>query len=185
MDMKKAPLVMAIVLSLAVAVTVQSAARPTGTLKVPQGLSLELTVNGKPALVPTGRAVPLPVGKYEPASLTCGATAPGATGKPDLWTIKCAGGKAGWGKIAEIPIEDGAATTVDAGPPFTVKTIIYKPETPPTGKVVPLTIRIFGKAGELYDLNTLKRGLTQAPQLALQIVDEKGTVLATGTLPYG
>lgn len=182
--MKKISLAVVLALSLLAALTVQSATKPTGTLKVPVGLALELKVNGKPAPVPPGRDVPILPGTYEPASLTCGATGPAFKGKaPELWTIKVAAPN--WGKIKEIPVQEGDTTTVDAGPPFVLKTLVYKSENGATGKVIPFTLRVFGKAGELYDLNTFKKGLSQAPQVALQVVDEKGTVLTTGTLPYG
>ena len=182
--MKRMSFVAAVVLSLLMAFAVQSATKPVGTLKVPAGLSLELKVDGKPAQVPTGRDVPTPPGAYEPASLTCGATGPGLIkGKSDIWTIKVAAPN--WGKIKEIPVTEGETTTVDAGPPFVLKTLVYKSENGSAGKVIPFTLRVFGKAGELYDLNTFKRGLAQAPQVALQVVDEKGTVLTSGTLPYG
>jgi hypothetical protein len=181
--MKRFSLAAVVVLSLLVALTVQSATKPTGTLKVPAGLSLELRTDGKPAAIPTGRDVPIVAGTYVPASLTCGASAPAGKGKPELWTIKCTGPN--WGKLKDIPVEEGATTTIEAGPPFTLKTIVYKTENGPSGKVVPITVRVVGKAGEIYDLNTFKKGLSTAPQLALQILDEKGTVLSSGTLPYG
>jgi hypothetical protein len=187
--MKRWSPVMAVVLSLAVAVTVQSATKPTGILKVPVGLSLELKVDGKPALVPTGRDVPSPVGTYTPASLTCGAMTTTGTGAyarqvPPAWTIKVA--PPNWGKLKEIKIVEGETTTIEAGPPFTLKTLVYAAKTAPTGeKVIPFTVRIYGKAGELYDYNTLMAGSMNAPQIGLQVVDEKGKVLVTGTLPYG
>jgi len=181
--MKRGLLILAVAVSLLAALTVQSATKPTGTLKVPTGLVLELKVAGRPVAVPTGRDLPLPAGTYEPATLTCGGTMPAAKGRAEVWTLKATGPT--WGKLKEILIQEGQTTAIDAGPPFTIKTLIYRTESTPTGKVVPLTIRVFGKAGELYDLNTFKKGLSQAPQLALQIVDDKGTVLASGTLPYG
>jgi hypothetical protein len=181
--MKRGLLILAVGVSLLAALTVQSATKPTGTLKVPAGLVLELKVAGRPVAVPTGRDLPLPAGTYEPATLTCGGTMPAARGRAEVWTLKATGPT--WGKLKEIVIQEGETTAIDAGPPFTIKTLIYRTESTPTGKVVPITIRVFGKAGELYDLNTFKKGLSQAPQLALQIVDDKGTVLASGTLPYG
>ncbi len=178
--MKRFSLVAVVALSFALAVTVQSATQPTGAINVPSGMGLTLKVNAKPVAVPTGRDVPIPAGKYQPMSLTCGAIAP----TKEVWSITCAGPT--WGKIANIEVTDGATTTLDAGPPFTLKTVIYKTETSKTGgKVVPLTLHVYGKAGELYDLNTFHKGAAMAPQLALQIVDEQGKVLATGTLPYG
>ena len=181
--MKRFSLAAVIALSLALAVTVQSATQPTGALNVPSGMGLELKIAGKtvPVPVPTGKDVPLPAGKYQPASLTCGAIAP--TTK-EIWSIKCLGPT--WGKIANIQVTEGQTTTLEAGPPFTLKTVVYKTETAPNGgKVVPVTLHVYGKAGELYDLNTFRRGALQAPNLTLQIVDEQGKVLASGILPYG
>jgi hypothetical protein len=182
--MRRFSLVAAIALSLAVALTVQSAPQPTGNLHVPVGMSLAIKVPGQAAgqaaVVPTGRDILIPAGKYEPASLTCDAVAPNAK---ELWTIKVA--PPNWGTLKEIVVDAKATTTIEAGPPFSLKTLIYRAENKPTGKVIPFTLRIFGKAGELYDYNTLKKGTVSAPQVGLQIVNEKGTVLATGTLHYG
>jgi len=183
--MKRASVVLAIALSLAVAMTVQSATKPTGMIHVPAGMVLELKVNGKAAPLPSDKDVPINPGTYEPASLTCGAAAPGARGRTELWTIKCAGGANGWGKLKEITVQDGATTPIVAGPPFTLKTLVGKAENGPKGKTIPFTLRIYGKAGELYDLNSLRKGQSVPPELALQVVDEKGNVLATGTLPFG
>jgi hypothetical protein len=185
--MKRWSLVMAVTLSLALAVTVQSATKPTGILKVPVGLSLELKVDGKPSLVPTGRDVPSPVGTYTPASLTYGAMTTTGTGNyarqgPPAWSIMVA--PPNWGKLKEIKIVEGETTTIEAGPPLTLKTQIYGTETKNGVKTIPISIRIYGKAGELYDYNTLKKG--GVPTMAgLQIVDEKDKVLAQGMLPFG
>jgi len=181
--MKRGLLILVVAVSLLAALTVQSATKPTGTLRVPAGLALELKVAGKPVAVPTGRDLPLPVGTYEPATVTCRGTMPAATGGAGVWSLKATGPT--WGKLRDIRIQEGEATAIDAGPPFALKTLVYRTESTAAGKVVPLTIRIFGKAGELYDLNTFKKGMSQAPQLALKILDEKGSVLASGTLPYG
>ena len=163
--MKRFSLVAVVALSLALAVTVQSATQPTGALNVPSGMGLQLKVAGKtaPVPVPTGKDVPLPAGKYQPASLTCGAISP--TTK-EVWSITCLGPN--WGKIANIQVTEGQTTTLEAGPPFTIKTIMYVPENTPQGKVWSFTMRVFGKAGELYDLNTFKKGATERRNLAFR-----------------
>jgi hypothetical protein len=178
--MRRFLFVATIALGLAVGATVQSATQPTGKLNVPAGMSLALKVAGKAEVVPTGRDVPLPAGNYEPASLTCG----GPDKAKVVWSIKVA--EPNFGKIKQIAVAEGATTTLEAGPPFTLKTIVYAAKTDTTGgKVVPMTLRIFGKAGELYDYNTLKKGIASAPQVGVQILDEQGKVLTTGTLPFG
>jgi len=186
--MRRLPFVLAVALSLALTVTVQSAApkakgSPMGAINVPNGLSLSLKVADTPVTVPTGRDVPVVAATYQPALVTCGALHAGPTGSKDLWTIQASGPE--WGKIKTIEVAEGATTAVDAGSPFTLKTLVYATQNKPTGKVIEFTLRVYGKAGELYDLNTLKKGSAQAPQLAFQIVDEKGNVAASGTLPYG
>jgi hypothetical protein len=177
--MRRLVLIAAVALPLALAVTVQSATQPAGALNVPNGMSLQLKVAGKAATVPMGRDVPMPAGKYQPVALTCGA--PDAARQ--IWSISATGPT--WGKIANVEVKDGQTTTLEAGSPFTLKTLMYQAEKGPKGKVVSFTLRVYGKAGELYDLNTFRRGALQAPNLTLQIVDEQGKVLSAGILPYG
>lgn len=176
--MRKFLFITMLMLLLPFALALQSSTKPTGILKVPNGLFLELKFNGKSTPVVTGQDIPIPIGIYEPFSLTCLAK-----GKSEFWTIKVA--PPNWGKIKEISVKEGEATTLDAGPPFILKTIVYKTENGPTGKTIPFTLRIFGKAGELYDLNSFKKGQSQAPQIAFQIIDEKNNILTTNTLPFG
>ena len=180
--MKKISLLAVAVLALA-AMTVQSASRPMGTIKVPAYLLLELKVDGKPVLVPNGKECPMVAGSYVPAGITAqvlGAAV--AKGKAEVWSIKSIGP---FGKLQKIDIVEGATSEIDAGPPFTVKTIIYKAQKTPQGQVVPVGLVILGKAGEQYAANTLKKGLSLAPPPQVQIVDEKGTVLSQGNFEYG
>jgi hypothetical protein len=177
--MRRLVLVAAVALPLALAVTVWSATQPTGALKVPNGMVLQLKVAGKAVAVPPGRDMPMPAGKYQPAMLTCGVT----DNARQTWTISATG--PAWGKIDNIEVAEGKTTTLEAGAPFTLKTLMYQPENGPKGKVVSFTLRVYGKAGELYDLNTFTRGGVAAPNLNLQIVDEQGKVLSAGILPYG
>jgi hypothetical protein len=172
-----------IALSLSVAMTVESATEPTGNLNVPAGMTLQLKVAGKVVTAPTGRDMPIAVGKYQSVALTCDATLANAAGKAETWKIGAVGPT--WGKLKDIPILEDKTTAIDAGPPFTLKTVIYEGKTEQGVRVIPFTVHVFGKAGEQYDLNTFKKQDQQAPELTFQVVDEAGKVLTTGTLPYG
>jgi hypothetical protein len=184
--MKRVTLGLAIVVACAIGLSaaVQSApSKPMGAVSVPRGLSLELKIDGKAVPVPTGKDSPVAAGTYTPASLACGAISTDS-GKRELWTLTCLG--ATWGSLKSIVVAENATTTIDGGPPFTLKTFVFKPENAKTGgKVVPISLGVFGKSGEMYNLNSFQKGALQAPPIALQIVDEHGIVLATGTLPYG
>jgi hypothetical protein len=163
--------------------TVQSVSAPTGNLKVPANLLLELKVDKTPVLVPSGKEVPVVTGTYTPAALTAQAMGPGLTkGKTEIWSVKSTGP---FGKLAQIEVKEGCTTEIDAGPPFTVRAIVGKAVKTAQGKAVSVSLAVVGKAGEQYAMNSLKRGLTLAPAPQLQIVDEKGAVLAQGSFEYG
>jgi hypothetical protein len=180
--MKKISLLAVAVLAIA-AMTVQSASKPTGALKVPANLLLELKVDNKPVAVPSGKEVSIAAGTYVPAGLTAQAVG-AALGKKgaEIWSIKSTGP---FGKLAQIVVQEGATSEIDAGPPFTLRAMVGKATTTPQGKVVSISFAIIGKAGETYAPNTLKKGLSLAPPPQFQILDEKGTVLAQGNFEYG
>ncbi|MBM4018549.1 MAG: hypothetical protein FJ288_09525 [Planctomycetes bacterium] len=179
--MKRMSVVLAAVLCVGVALTVQSAARPTGAIKVPAHLALELKVDNKPVAVPSGREITMLAGTYTPASLTAQATA-NNKGKPEVWSIKSTGP---FGQLQQIEIKEGCTSAIDAGPPFTLKAIVYKAATSPQGKVVPIGFAIVGKAGEVYAANSLRKGQSVTTPPQFQILDEKGTVLTQGAFAYG
>jgi hypothetical protein len=179
--MKKISLVMVAVLAMA-AMTVQSASKPTGNIKVPAGLMLELKIDGKPVLVPSGRECPMAAGTYTPATLTAQAAGNAGRGKPEVWSIKSTGP---FGTLKSIEIAEGATSMIDAGPPLTLKALVGKPVNSAKGKEVSIGVAIIGKAGEQYAANTLRKGMTVAPKPQFQILDEKGNVLSQGNFEYG
>jgi hypothetical protein len=179
--MKKVPVVLALVFCLGLAMTVQSAGKPTGVIKVPVNLILELKVGNSPVPVPSGKDVSLPADTYTPASITAQAAAAGKV-KPELWSIKSTGP---FGKLAQIEVKEGCTSAIDAGPPFTLKALVSKAAVVPGGKVVSIGFTITGKAGEVYSPSTIKKGQSAVPAPQVQILDEKGNVLAQGTFAYG
>lgn len=179
--MKKIAHVMVAVLAMA-ATTVQSASTPTGHIKVPAGLLLELKIDGKPVLVPYGRECPMPAGTYAPASVTARAEGEEAGGKREIWSITSSGP---FGKLAAIEIKDGATTPIDAGPPLTLTATVAKAQDTPQGKVVRIGLQVLGRMGEVYAPSTLRKGQTVAPAPQCEVLDEKGTSLAKGNFEYG
>jgi len=178
---KKIALVMVAVLAMA-AMTVRSASKPTGSINVPARLLLELKIDGKPVLVPSGTECPMPAGTYAPDSITARAEGEEVPGKRDIWSITSRGP---FGKRAQIEIKDGATTTIDAGPPFVLNVAVSKAQNTPQGKVVRINLQVLGRMGEVYAPNTLRKGRTVAPAPQLEVLDEKGTSLAKGNFEYG
>lgn len=179
--MKKIALVTAAVLATA-AMTVRSASAPTGRIKVPAGLLLELKIDGKPVLVPSGTECPMPAGTYAPDSVTARAEGEEVGGKRDIWSITSRGP---FGRLAEIEIKDGATTPIDAGPPFVLNATVSKAQSTPEGKVVRIGLQVLGRMGEVYAPNTLRKGRTVAPAPQWEVLDERGTSLAKGDFEYG
>jgi hypothetical protein len=172
------PLIVLLLLSVVLVWPTSTALAAGGTIKVATpGLGLELKLNNKATPVPTGKEVPIPAGTYVPASIQYFAKAPTGT-----WTIKST---SGFGKLTSIPVQEGATTTIEAGPPFTLMARISAPQKSAQGTVVSIGLAIVGKAGEQYSAATISKGSSVAPAPQVRILDEKGTPLAQGTMEYG
>jgi hypothetical protein len=171
-----------VLLSLAVAFTAESASNTTGKLKVSTpGVMLELKMGTKPTPVPNGREIPLPVGAYTPAKITCYAKQ-GAGKKPEMWSIQSTGP---FGTLKEISVTEGQVTDVTAGPPFTLTAGVSKATMKAGVKTVPISLRITGAAGEIYSPATIMKDKTKMPAPQVRVLDEKGAVLAQGAFEYG
>jgi len=80
---------------------------------------------------------------------------------------------------SRITVTQGRTTTLKFGPPLNVKT-----EAESAGRQVSIDLSITGQSGERYNPQLMKSGSgLEAPKL--QIVDEAGTVLASGKFEYG
>ncbi|MEN6576225.1 MAG: hypothetical protein ABFD90_07770 [Phycisphaerales bacterium] len=84
-----------------------------------------------------------------------------------------------WGELGRIRVQRGQTTTIRLGPP-----LLVKPNVGILQGQVSVDLRIFGQAGEQYT-NLICRNDRRiaAPQVA--ILDEAGTVLASGAFEYG
>lgn len=80
---------------------------------------------------------------------------------------------------SRITVTKDHTTTLKFGPPLHVKT-----EVKPMGRQVSIGLIITGQSGERYNPQLMKNGSgLEAPKL--KIVDETGTVLASGKFEYG
>lgn len=178
--MKRIVWPIALVLAIGLASPANSASKSGGVIKVKTaGLVLEVKgPDGRPVSIPANKDMPAPSGTYPTVSLTQYAKDPSG-----VWSIQS---KGPFGSLKTISVDDGETTSVDAGAPLTVKTVVVPTKDPKTGApVVSINLQILGKANEVYSAATIKRGnvLMQAPKL--QVLDEDGKTLASGTFAYG
>jgi hypothetical protein len=159
----------------------QPAKQATGIVKVvTPGLAVELKAGGKRVALPNGQDVSLPVGSYEPASMTYFAPDPGDKSKSAVWSIRSTGG---FGKYASIGVREGAPATIDAGPPLALKAR-FTPYGGSSSQLL-LQLQVIGKAGEQYNAATIQRGGAPVRSPQFRIVDEKGAVVGQGVLTKG
>lgn len=182
--MKRLSLPLAIVASLSLALMAGAAANNgTGKLKVESpGVGLELKVAGRPAPVPNGKEVPMPPGTYPTSSITYGAQGKAANGKAEVWTIKSTGP---FGTLKDINVTAGQTTTVEAGGPLAVKANVFPVKGKDGAISVSVSLRVTGKAGEVYNTGSIMKGLIKAPAPQIQILSEDGKTLAQGNFEYG
>ena len=159
----------------------QPAKQTTGIVKVvTPGLVVELKVAGKPAVIPSGQEVRLPVGNHSPLSMTYFAQEPGEKARPITWSIKST---YGFGKYDYVNVREDATTTVDAGPPFVLKARFTPYESNSLRLAMSLTI--LGKAGERYNPATIQRAGAPVRPPQFKIIDEKGATVGQGVLTKG
>ena len=97
-------------------------------------------------------------------------------GKSDKWGLESRGP---WGQLSTIRVKNNDTTVLKLGPPFQIKTKALF-----TGSKVSIDFNIIGKAGEHYrNVITQNNRRTSAP--GVKIIDEAGSVLATGKFEYG
>jgi len=95
----------------------------------------------------------------------------------DAWQIESRGP---WGKLEQVKVKENQTTTLELGPPFIIKPEVSK-NSP---QQVSIGLSIIGKAGEQYR-NVVTKNEQRIPAPKVKIVDEAGTVLASGNFEYG
>ena len=94
----------------------------------------------------------------------------------DKWQLESRGP---WGDLSTIRVKSKDTTVLKLGPPFQIKTkALY------TGTKVSIDFAIIGQAGEHYR-NSIMQNNKRAPAPGVKIIDEDGSVLATGKFAYG
>lgn len=122
-------------------------------------------------LWPGAEPVAIPARAYRPTSLELTWQQDG-----DTWQMWSRGP---WGELSRIRVDRGRTTALELGPP-----LLIKPQVEIFSGQVIVGLRIFGRAGEQYT-NLICRNdrRIEAPQM--RIIDEAGTVLASGPFKYG
>jgi hypothetical protein len=114
----------------------------------------------------------LPVGTYQIAGL--GLAAKDKEGAD--WTMQCLRPPQ---DKRQFEIRKGETTSITLGPSLVVASDV----TPERGGVS-VGVTVTGRSGELYLAGAVKAGTQQGPP-TVKILDEKGTVLASGAVTYG
>jgi hypothetical protein len=108
---------------------------------------------------------------YRPTSLTLTGEQDGAT-----WQLRSGGP---WGRLARINLPRGRTTALEVGPPLQIK-----PRVEMYPGQVRIGLRLFGRAGEMYQNSILKNN-QRVSRPEVRILDEAGTLLASGQFQYG
>ena len=94
----------------------------------------------------------------------------------DTWQLDSRGP---WGKLSTIKVSNNNTTVLKLGPPF-----LIKPKARKSGSSVSIDFAVIGQASEQYQ-NFARKNNRAVPAATLEIVDEAGTVLASGKFEYG
>ena len=84
-----------------------------------------------------------------------------------------------WGELSKILVKNNDTTVLKLGPPFQIKT-----KTRYASARVSIGFAIIGQAGENYR-NVIMLNNKRAPAAKVKIIDEAGSVLASGKFAYG
>ena len=115
--------------------------------------------------------VAVPARAYRPVFLTLVGEQNGEVWKASSWGP--------WGKLDRIQIARGRTTAIELGPPLRIE-----PQVAVYGGQVRVALCLFGRAGEKYD-NSILRNNQRIPGPPVKIIDEAGTVLASGRFQFG
>lgn len=148
--------------------------RPKGYIKIDTpGVRLNLSGGrfGETKVTSAANGIAVTVGEYRPQYLEIEMQK-----GSDTWLMESTGP---WGQLDQIKVEKDKTTILKLGPPLAIKPAINKTESR-----VSVALAIFGQAGEQYR-NVITKNSQPAPTPNVKIVDEAGTVLASGKFEYG
>jgi hypothetical protein len=176
--MKKRDILISIAIIVAAALFLFSHSRGKGQIKIDAGdadatLRLRRAWFPKDVLIKSGYepVVTMPARVYRPKRLSISTKQDG-----DTWLLYCNGP---WGKLSKILVKNNDTTVLKLGPPIQIKSVVNH-----AGSRVFIDFNIIGKAGEHYN-GVVMRNNKRIPAPKVKIIDEVGTVLATGNFEYG
>ena len=149
-------------------------ARKKGAVAVATpGAELQLKSRlGRGMVVRSGpKPVAVPARAYRPVFLTLVGEHNGEVWKASSWGP--------WGRLDRIQVARDRTTAIELGPPLRIK-----PEVSVSRGQVRVALGLFGRSGEKYD-NAILRNNQRIPGPQVEIVDEAGTVLASGRFQFG
>jgi hypothetical protein len=94
----------------------------------------------------------------------------------DTWQLQSHGP---WGHLGHIKVEKNRTTALELGPPLRID-----PHVGIYPGQVRVTLRLVGRAGEMYQ-NTILKNNQRVAAPNVRIVDEAGMLLASGAFQYG
>ena len=150
----------------------------TGYIKIEApGFETDLNLSGrwgsKAISVLGSEPVGIRTGTYKPERIVVRLAKSG----DQWWSIFCR--REPWGKLATINVAKGNTTALKLGPPLEMRTDVQR-----NNRTVSIGLKLVGQAGEHYSPQVLTHnGPPTAPEI--KIVDEAGTVLASGNFEYG
>ena len=155
-----------------------------GTLKLKTDgvawVTMAMTNNQTCSFGPPDFSAQLPADKYRPRVLWVFATEDikqqDGTTRRIRWDITSSGP---WGDLSRIDVKENATTEVKLGPPF-----LLKGEASQNDDVVGIQLVISGQGGETYSPSVVRAGESRPPP-GLDIVDEKGKTITSGSFEYG
>lgn len=92
------------------------------------------------------------------------------------WRIESRGP---WGELSKIKVRNNEATALRLGPPF-----LIKPQISKSTSFLSIDCAIIGQAGEQYQ-NFITKDNRVVTGTKVKIIDETGSVLASGSFEYG
>ena len=125
------------------------------------------------SVTPGSKPIRIRAGTYKPERLVLRLVEDG----DHWWALR--GLRKCWGELGTIKVARNETTVLRIGPPLIVRTDVRN-----DNKLVSIGLSLVGQAGEHYGPEVLSHGENR-PAPKLRIVDETGSVLASGTFEYG
>jgi len=177
---KTALLVVVLLVAAAAVVAVDAPKATTGTVKAPAGVDLQLKSSaGSTVTVTGGTDAALAPGAYTIADARVLKRESREEKGKKVETTWMVASKGPFGKLSPVKVVAGETVALDLG-----ESLLMKTDASASDSGVSIGLAIVGKAGESYSPVVNKDGKPQAAP-KLQIVDQSGKVLDSGSFQFG